>query len=213
MANVISSFDVLNAWGKILERKDLHTFLFTKKLLSENKLSPKDLKTIFNQNNFFLDNPMVSDPDPCIKELSLEDYFYLTRTQIKLMDYIDIVAKRKLDEAIEKGTDCKFSVWDRADGEYTTEEEQGEIIKVSDKIILLSNFIGFVGEVYTHKAKSLNFKTVYEIQSFDPLKYNYGLDINFKGWNFAHIIDNYSIINDEVTSHYSWPPQVLSIKF
>lgn len=213
MANVIKSFDVLKAWGKILEKKDLHTVLFTKKLFSENKLSSKDLKTIFNQNNFFLDNPMVSDPDPCIKKLSLEDHFYLSRTKMDLMDYVGIVAKRKFNEAIEKGTDCKFSVWDRADGEYTTEEEQGEIIKVSDKIILLSNFIGFVGEVYTHKAKTSKLKTVYEIQNFNPVHYNYGLDIDFKDWKFAHIIDDYSIINDEVTSHYSWPPQVLSIKF
>lgn len=213
MANVISALDVLNAWGKILERKDLHTVLFTQKLLSENKLSPKDLKTIFNQNNFFLDNPVVSDPDPCIKEVSLEDHFYLSRTKVDLMDYADIIAKRKLDKVIKKGNECKFSVWDRADGEYTTEEEPGEIIKVSDKIILLSNFIGFIGEIYTHKAKSLNLKTVYEIQNFNPVHYNYDLDINFKDWKFAHIIDDYSIINGEITSHYSWPPQILSIKF
>ena len=39
-------------------------------------------------------------------------------------------------EAIEKGTDCKFSVWDRADGEFTTEPVKTQygyhvILKVS----------------------------------------------------------------------------------
>ena len=203
MTKSLSADEIVNAWKNILEEKNLHSNLFINKIICEYRFEEVDQIQLFNEHGYFLD----------VDKEYLESILYTTKMKEMLNDVLDKVIKTKLDEAIEKGIDCKFSVWDRADCIYTTEEEKGELIKISNKIILLSNFIGFVGEVYTHKAKSLNFKTVYEIQSFDPLKYNYGLDINFKGWNFAHIIDNYSIINDEVTSHYSWPPQILTINF
>lgn len=203
MPKSLSADEIVNAWKNILEEKNLHSNLFINKIICEHRFEEVDQIQLFNEHGYFLD----------VDKKYLEGILYTTKMKEMLDDVLDKVIKTKLDEAIEKGTDCKFSVWDRADGEYTTEEEQGEIIKVSDKIILLSNFFGFVGEIYTHKAKTNKLKTVYEIQNLNPIHYNYGLDINFKGWKFAHIIDNYSIINDEITSHYSWPPQILSINF
>ena len=211
MSKIVTIADIAFAWNNILEEKSLHSVLFTNKLFSQNKLSPKDIKQILNEHGYFLTDPIITDR--FIGENCFIDFLHTERAQETLISELNRVVKRKLKEAIEKGTDCKFSVWDRADGEFTIEEEPGEIIKVSNKNILLSNFFGFVGEIYTHKAKTNKLKTVYEIQNLNPIHYNYGLDIDFKDWKFAHIIDDYSIINDEVTSHYSWPPQILSIKF